>query len=366
MSEALVVKVDLGDRSYPIHIGPGVLGDADLIRPLVANRRCLIVTNSTVAPLYLDRMVRALRDTSLDSIILPDGEQYKTLGSAQLVYDRLIEGRFDRGCLLIALGGGVIGDLTGFVAATYQRGVRFLQVPTTLLAQVDSSVGGKTGVNHPMAKNMIGAFHQPECVLADTEVLGSLPLRELQAGFAEVLKYGLLGDRGFFDWLGDQRSSLLKLQPAVIAEAIRICCEHKAAIVAADERESGQRALLNLGHTFGHAIESGMGYGQWLHGEAVATGMVMAADLSMRIGWLRDADARKVKEVIAAFGLPVVPPPGIDVDRYLSIMSADKKVQDGRLRFILLRHLGQAAVVDDVDQTQLLETLRAGASLCER
>ncbi len=280
------LDVDLGVRSYPIHIGPGLIDDPELYRPHVSGSQVLIVTNEIVAPLYLDRVEQALRGFQLARVVLPDGEKYKNLEVWNRIMDALLENRFARDCTLVALGGGVVGDMAGFAAACYQRGVAFIQVPTTLLAQVDSSVGGKTGVNHALGKNMIGAFHQPRAVIADTDTLSTLPDRELSAGVAEVIKYGLIRDREFFYWLEANIGPLLERDTEALTFAIERSCRNKAEVVAADEREAGQRALLNLGHTFGHAIETGMGYGAWLHGEAVGTGMCMAADLSFRLGWL--------------------------------------------------------------------------------
>ena len=297
--------VELGERSYPIYIGPGLLGRADLLRPHIPGRQVLVVSNETVAPLYLEQAEAMLAGLQHAAVILPDGEQYKTLEVLNRVFDALLEQRFGRNCTLIALGGGVIGDMTGFAAACYQRGVHFIQIPTTLLAQVDSSVGGKTGVNHPLGKNMIGAFYQPRCVLADTDTLNTLPDRELSAGLAEVIKYGLIRDLPFLEWLEAHLEELLERQPAALVYAIEQSCRNKAEIVAADERESGLRALLNLGHTFGHAIETGMGYGLWLHGEAVAAGIRMAADLSARLGWLQPDELERVIELLRRARLPV-------------------------------------------------------------
>lgn len=359
------VNVELGDRGYPILIGTGLLDQSGLLQPWIRGRKALIVTNDVVAPLYLERLKRALPDVELDEVILPDGEAGKHLETVNLIYDRLLENRHERSSTLIALGGGVTGDITGFAAATYQRGVPFIQVPTTLLAQVDSSVGGKTGVNHALGKNMIGAFHQPRCVLADMDVLDTLPDRELRAGLAEVIKYGLIGNAGFFAWLETNVSALLARDSERMAEAVRICCEEKARIVALDEREGGVRALLNLGHTFGHAIETAMGYGAWLHGEAVAAGMVMAADLSRRLGWLSPEDAMRARGLVEAAGLPAAPPEGIKADRFLELMAVDKKVQDGRIRLILLRALGEAVVEAGFDPALLRRTLQAGNELCK-
>jgi 3-dehydroquinate synthase len=360
----LTVTVDLGDRSYPIYIGETVLAQSDLLRNHIRGQRALIITNETVAPLYLSRIQGSLADLQTDALVLPDGEQHKTLETLTLIYDRLLTDRHERSSTLIALGGGVVGDITGFAAATYQRGVNFIQIPTTLLAQVDSSVGGKTGVNHALGKNMIGAFYQPQCVIADTSVLKTLPPRELSAGLAEVIKYGLLGNAGFFDWLEQHMGALLAGDQHLLGEAVRVSCEEKARIVAADEREGGVRAWLNLGHTFGHAIETFSGYGNWLHGEAVGAGMVMAADLSARLGWISAADAFRAKTLIQRAGLPVAPPPEMTAEDFLRLMSVDKKVQDGRIRFVLLRRIGEATVSADVPPELLRRTL-TGAGLCE-
>jgi len=363
-TDTIIVNVDLGDRSYPVYIGENLLSQADLLRRHINGKRVLVVSNEMVAPLYLNTVKLMLHDLQVSEIILPDGEQFKTLDTVNLIYDKLLADRHERGTTLIALGGGVTGDITGFAAATYQRGVNFIQIPTTLLAQVDSSVGGKTGVNHPLGKNMIGAFYQPQCVLADTTVLGTLPVRELQAGIAEVIKYGLLGNAIFFDWLELNIYGLLNGDKTLLTHAVKISCEEKARIVAADEKESGVRALLNLGHTFGHAIETAMGYGVWLHGEAVATGMVMAADLSMRLGWLSAAEAVRIRNVIASAGLPVAPPAQMTAEDFMRLMSVDKKVQDGRVRFILLKSIGEAVVGASVERRLLDQTLSAGARLC--
>ena len=347
------------NRSYPIHIGRGLLNKSALYRSHLTSRQVLIVTNTTVAPLYLDAVRSALVDYHVNSLILPDGEQYKDLATWQQIFDVLLTHRYGRDCTLIAVGGGVIGDMTGFAAACYQRGVAFIQVPTTLLAQVDSSVGGKTGINHPAGKNMIGAFHQPVAVIADTDTLNTLPDRELSAGFAEVIKYGLIRDLDFFNWLAHHADGLLARDPALLATAIERSCQHKAEIVEADEYESGQRALLNLGHTFGHAIETGTGYGNWLHGEAIAVGMVMAADLSHRLGWLTNEDVERVRQVLAAFQLPITAPPELTADQMLDLMAVDKKVLQGKLRLVLLPALGTAQVTSDVPMEQLRATLTA-------
>jgi len=354
------LHVELGDRRYPIYMGPGLLGQAERLQPYLSGQQALLVSNTTVAPLYLERVQAALAGRRCEAVILPDGERYKTLETLNDLFTALLEHRFDRHCTIIALGGGVVGDMAGFAAACYQRGVAFIQMPTTLLAQVDSSVGGKTAVNHPLGKNMIGAFYQPRCVLADTDTLATLPDRELSAGLAEVIKYGLIRDRAFLEWLEAHLDALLARDAAALSEAIERSCRNKAEIVAADERESGERALLNLGHTFGHAIETGVGYGAWLHGEAVAAGMAMAADLSARLGWLSGEQVERVRALLARARLPLAPPPELTPADFLRLMAVDKKVQDGRLRLILLRDLGQAVIAGDVDARRLRETLEAG------
>jgi 3-dehydroquinate synthase len=353
------LQVELGARSYPIHIGPGLLGRADLVRPALAGRRVLVVTNEVVASLYLDRTVEAFAGVTVDRVVLPDGEAYKTLETLTRVFDALLERRHGRDTTVVALGGGVIGDLAGFAAATYQRGVAYLQVPTTLLAQVDSSVGGKTGVNHPLGKNMIGAFHQPRCVVADTDTLSTLDDRQLSAGLAEVIKYGLIRDPALLAWLEGNLERLLAREPGALAHAIEQSCRNKAEVVAADERESGTRALLNLGHTFGHAIETGVGYGEWLHGEAVAAGMCLAADLSARLGWIGPAEVARVRRLVERARLPTDPPSGLGPDRFLELIAVDKKVLAGRLRLVLLRALGEAVVTDAFDPGLLRATLEA-------
>lgn len=355
------LTVDLGQRSYPIHIGQGLLAQAQLLTPHIHGKQVLIVTNTTVAPLYLDIVKSALSAYSPDTLILPDGEQYKTLEIANQIFDALLTKRHSRSTTLIALGGGVIGDITGFAAASYQRGVNFIQIPTTLLSQVDSSVGGKTGVNHPLGKNMIGAFHQPQLVLADTDTLNTLPERELAAGIAEVIKYGLLGNIEFLAWLENHIDALNLRDPSTLAQAIYQSCQDKATIVAADEREAGQRALLNLGHTFGHAIETHMGYGEWLHGEAVGAGMVLAADLSARLGWINTTDAVRAKQLIQRGKLPITPPAGMTPDDFLRHMAVDKKNIDGNLRLVLLKALGQAVITADFSTEVLQQTLTAAA-----
>lgn len=352
--------VELGDRRYPIHIGPGLLDQPELLRPHLPGQQVLVISNTTVAPLYLDRVRAALTGLRHEVLILPDGEQYKTLATLDAVFTALLNHRFARDCTLVALGGGVIGDMVGFAAACYQRGVHFVQIPTTLLAQVDSSVGGKTAVNHPLGKNMIGAFYQPGGVLADTDTLGTLPDRELRAGLAEVIKYGLIRDLPFLEWLEANIGHLLARDAAALTEAIERSCRNKAEIVALDERETGERALLNLGHTFGHAIETGMGYGEWLHGEAVAVGMCLAADLSMRLGWLAADGAERVRALLARAGLPLAPPAQLTADDFLRLMAVDKKVKEGQLRLVLLRSLGRATLVSGVDPHILRSTLEDG------
>ena len=354
------LNVDLGQRSYPIHIGSGLLSQTDLLVPHLLQPRVAIVTNTVVAPLYLDMLCAALQARQIEAIpvILPDGESYKNWETLNLIFDALLTHRAERKTTLIALGGGVIGDLTGFAAASYQRGVPFIQIPTTLLSQVDSSVGGKTGINHPLGKNMIGAFYQPQVVIADTDTLNTLPDRELSAGLAEVIKYGLIGDLPFLAWLEANMPKLRAREPQALQYAIARSCQNKADIVAADEREAGVRAHLNLGHTFGHAIETGMGYGNWLHGEAVGAGMVMAADASRRMGWLSEADVTRTRDLIRAAGLPDVAP-DLGVETYLEFMGHDKKVESGKLRFVLLKKLGEATVTSDLPQAALSETLRA-------
>lgn len=352
------LNIELGERSYPIHIGPGLLKQSALLTSAISGRNVLVVTNETVAPLYLDRVTASLSDFNIETLVLPDGEKFKTLAVLETIYDKLLQLRFDRRCTLLALGGGVIGDMTGFAAASYQRGVNFVQIPTTLLAQVDSSVGGKTGVNHPLGKNMIGAFHQPVSVIADTDTLNTLPDRELRAGIAEVIKYGLLIDFDFFQWLEENLSPLLARDTAALSYAIEHCCRIKADVVANDEREKGQRALLNLGHTFGHAIETGMGYGEWLHGEAVGTGMCMAADMSCRLGWLDEAARDRAIALINAAGLPVEAPAGMTENRFVELMAQDKKVTDKTLNLVLFKALGHTVLTSDFEESTLRETIR--------
>jgi 3-dehydroquinate synthase len=358
-AERINLDVALGSRSYPIVIGRGVLDDPALLERHVGGGKVAIVTNTTVAPLYLERLAAPLRAHGREvvEIVLPDGEQYKNWESLNRVFDALLANKCDRKTTLVALGGGVIGDMTGFAAATYMRGVPFVQVPTTLLAQVDSSVGGKTGINHPLGKNMIGAFYQPRAVLADTATLDTLPSRELAAGLAEVIKHGAILDAQFFDWIEQNIGKLVARDPQALAHAVARSCEIKADVVRKDERESGLRAVLNFGHTFGHAIEAGMGYGAWLHGEAVGCGMVMAADLSHRLGYIDAAAVERVRALVKAAGLPVVAP-DLGADRWIELMEVDKKNEGGAIRFILLKPLG-APCITSVPRETLLATLQA-------
>jgi len=350
------VPIDLGSRSYPIHVGQGLLGRRDLLVPHV-RRRAMIVTDDRVAPLWLDRALAALGNTPRSHVILPEGEANKHLGTLDRIFEALLRDGFDRGGTVIALGGGVVGDMAGFAAASYQRGVDFVQLPTTLLAQVDSSVGGKTGVNHALGKNMIGAFHQPVAVVADTDSLNTLADRELSAGLAEVIKYGLIVDADFLAWLERHVDDLLAREPAALAHAIRRSCEIKAQIVEEDEREHGRRALLNLGHTFGHAIEAAMGYGVWLHGEAVAAGTVMALDLSVRLELVEASLAERAGRLLERAGLPILPPAGITPETLLGYMRRDKKVSDGELRLVLVDGVGSARVTAEVPTEALMATL---------
>ena len=353
------LHVDLGERSYPIYIGAGLLARSDLLVPHIAGRQVAIVTNETVAPLYLEALEAALSGFNPTSIVLPDGEAYKNWQTLQLIFDGLLGARHDRGTTVIALGGGVIGDMAGFAAACYQRGVNFIQIPTTLLSQVDSSVGGKTGINHPLGKNMVGAFYQPQAVLIDTQTLSTLPARELSAGLAEVIKYGLICDEPFLTWLEANMPALRALDQVALTTAIERSCAAKARVVGADERESGVRATLNLGHTFGHAIETQQGYGAWLHGEAVAAGTVMALEMSCRLGWIQPGERDRAIRLFLAAGLPVVPPADMLPEHFLEHMAVDKKVLDGRLRLVLLRAIGEALVTSDFPREVLNATLDA-------
>jgi 3-dehydroquinate synthase len=354
------LHVDLGERSYPIYIGRDLFSDSDLLARHVHGNQVAIISNETVAPLYVERVRDALPQRAKTSeIVLPDGEQFKTLDTLALIIDRLLEQGHNRSTTLIAVGGGVVGDMAGFAAACYQRGVNFIQIPTTLLSQVDSSVGGKTGVNHALGKNMIGAFYQPQAVLIDTDTLHSLPDRELSAGLAEVIKYGLIGDEDFYRWLLEHVPQLQALEEGPLAEAIERSCANKARVVAADEREAGIRAILNFGHTFGHAIETSQGYGTWLHGEAVAAGMVMALRLSVQLGKLPADEVEILKSLLRQLHLPVEPPVGMDADEFLTLMQRDKKVIDGRLRLVLLQAIGSAETSDQIGSADIAELLNA-------
>ena len=355
----VTLDVDLGDRSYPISIGPSLLDDSALIARHVHGPRAAIVTNTVVAPLYLERLTRALvaAGKQVTPIVLPDGEEEKNWSSLMLIFDALLAEKCDRKTTLIALGGGVVGDMTGFAAATYMRGVPLVQVPTTLLSQVDSSVGGKTGINHPLGKNMIGAFYQPQAVIADTGTLSTLPARELCAGLAEVIKHGAIIDTDFFDWIENNIGALLAKDAAALAHAIQRSCEIKAEVVRQDERESGIRAILNFGHTFAHAIEAGLGYGTWLHGEAVGCGMVMAADLSQRLGFIDAETSGRIARLVKAAGLPTVAP-DLGQDTWLDLMEVDKKNEGGVIKFILLKPLG-TAIITTAPAAELAATLRA-------
>jgi 3-dehydroquinate synthase len=359
-----IVDVDLGNRSYPIYIGPGLLDQPDLLQRHIHGKRVLVVTNTTIAPIYLDKVVSAIThenpNVSVESVILPDGEKYKNMDVLMKVFDKAIESRLDRRCTFIALGGGVIGDMCGYAAASFLRGVNFIQIPTTVMAQVDSSVGGKTGINHSLGKNLIGAFYQPQCVLIDTNTLNTLPERELASGFAEVIKYGLIRDAEFFEWQEKNMKALMARDPDAVAYAIKRSCENKAEVVSLDEKESGLRATLNLGHTFGHAIETGFGYGVWLHGEAVAAGMVMAIDMSYRLGWIDESIVKRAENILKQAKLPTAPPETMTVEMFKSVMAVDKKVADGLLRLILLKGpLGNCVFTGEYDRKALDETLQA-------
>jgi 3-dehydroquinate synthase len=354
------LEVDLGDRSYPIFIAPGVLSQPESFQSYIKGNQVCVVTNDVVAPLYLDTLLSVLPDSvQVSTVVLPDGEANKTLDVLSTIYDTLLEDRHNRTTTLIALGGGVVGDMAGFAAASYQRGVEFIQVPTTLLSQVDSSVGGKTGVNHALGKNMIGAFHQPNAVVIDTNVLKTLPDRELSAGIAEVIKYGLIADSEFLNWLESNMQALLACDDDALAYAIERSCMNKAKVVAEDEREGGIRAILNLGHTFGHAIETHQGYGVWLHGEAVAAGMVMAADLSARQGWIDWESVSRIKALLDVARLPIAAPEDMSAEDFMELMAVDKKVISGKLRLVLLSEMGKAVVTESFDKRHLEETLAA-------
>ncbi|MCX7188212.1 MAG: 3-dehydroquinate synthase [Proteobacteria bacterium] len=357
------LTVGLAERSYPIYIGSNLLGCANLLLPHLPHKRVVVVTNTTVAALYLEALVAMLQEGGVEvvPVVLSDGEQYKNAETLGLIYDALLSCRSERSTPLIALGGGVVGDMAGYAAATYLRGVPFIQIPTTLLAQVDSSVGGKTGINHLLGKNMIGAFYQPRVVLADISTLKTLADRELCAGIAEIIKYGLIRDLDFFVWLEQNMGKLLARDEVALQYAITRSCKNKAEVVAADERESGERALLNLGHTFGHAIETGMGYGAWLHGEAVAAGTMMAVDLSCRLGWLGVDDVTRIRSLFEQAKLPVVAP-SLGVDRYLQLMELDKKVVGGKMNFVLLKKIGHAVVSSVAESELLRQTLETSGS----
>jgi 3-dehydroquinate synthase len=356
------LTVDLGERSYPIYIGSNLLGDKELLKPYIPGNSALIVTNETVAPLYLEKTQSMLSGLRHEAVILPDGEKYKNLEVLNQIYDSLLRNRFDRNTTVIALGGGVVGDMAGFAAASYQRGVHLIQIPTTLLSQVDSSVGGKTGVNHALGKNMIGAFYQPRAVIADTDTLDTLPDRELSAGIAEIIKYGLICNAEFFAWLEQNMQALLNRDKPALSYAIEVSCRTKAEVVAADEREGGKRALLNLGHTFGHAIENGMGYGEWLHGEAVGAGMCMAAIMSNQMGWMSDEDTRKTIKLIEQAKLPSKAPDSMSAEKFMELMSVDKKVLDGVLRLVLMKGIGQSLVTSDYTIDDLKKAIKLSAA----
>jgi 3-dehydroquinate synthase len=358
----VTLNIDLGERSYPVYIGYELLRDTKIFQLHLISTQVMVVTNTTVAPLYLESVHQALSGFKVQTVILPDGEQYKEINTWNSIINELLTHRFTRHCTLIALGGGVIGDITGFAAACYQRGAAFIQIPTTLLAQVDASVGGKTGINHPMGKNMIGAFHQPRCVIADTSTLNTLPNREFNAGLAEVIKYGLIQDGEFFAWLETNLQDLLHRTPIILNFAIERSCRNKANIVTQDEHESGIRALLNFGHTFGHAIETGIGYGEWLHGEAVAAGICMAANLSLRLNWITTASYNRIVNLIKRCQLPSQPPPNLSPTQFLELMAGDKKIQTDKLRLVLLTDIGQAIVTDNFDKRYLHEMLHEYSS----
>ena len=353
------LEVDLGNRSYPIHIGSDLIDQSELFSACKKATSVYIVTNTTVAPLYAERLTKTLEKfgKSVRTIILPDGESYKDWKNLQLIFDDLLKFGADRQAMLVALGGGVIGDMTGFAAASFMRGIRFIQVPTTLLAQVDSSVGGKTGINHPLGKNMIGAFHQPAAVIADLNTLKTLPARELSAGLAEVVKHGAIADAEFLNWIEANAQALLECDTTAMAHAVLRSCEIKSAVVSADEREGGIRATLNFGHTFGHAIEAGMGYGAWLHGEAVACGMVMGADLSRRLNFITQDEVNRLTKIIQSMNLPTNPPK-FGAQRFMELMQVDKKTEGGQIRYVVLEKIGKAQI-KSVPDSQVIETLTA-------
>ncbi|ODS24322.1 3-dehydroquinate synthase [Candidatus Endobugula sertula] len=353
------LTVELGDQhSYPIYIGQELLSDADKLRSYIRGRQVCIVTNETIAPLYLEKVKRHLDAYQVNVVILPDGESFKTLDTVKGIYDCLLENNHNRTTTLIALGGGVVGDMTGYAAATYQRGVAFIQIPTTLLSQVDSSVGGKTGVNHPLGKNMVGAFHQPQCVIIDTDVLKTLPARELSAGMAEVIKYGLIADLPFYQWIEENITPLMSCDEHLMVEAITRSCQNKADVVLLDEKEDNIRAILNLGHTFGHAIETAQSYGVWLHGEAVAAGMVVALELSHLMGNIARAEVERLCNLLTRAHLPTRLPDNMSVEQFLALMLRDKKVLDGRLRLVLLESVGKAVVTDKASIEQVTQAIK--------
>ncbi len=357
VTEICKVDVNLGDRSYPIYIGKDLLSKGELFEPYIVGKQVMLVSNETVASLYANNILKELSSFELQTFIFPDGEEYKNTEVLNNLYSSLLESNFERSCTILALGGGVVGDIAGFASATYMRGVNFIQVPTTLLSQVDSSVGGKTGINHPLGKNMIGAFYQPQAVIADISLLDSLPEREYSAGLAEIIKYGLINDLQFFNWLEKNIDKIMDRDPQCLIKAIEKSCNNKVKIVEADEKEIGKRALLNLGHTFGHAIETGVGYGEWLHGEAISAGMIMATEMSFRLGWIDKESKHRIQQIFTAARLPISPPKSLSRDNYLSLMAKDKKVLDGNVRLVLLKKLGKAAVVDDYPQAKFIETL---------
>ena len=353
------LTVNLAERSYPIYIGDNILSQSACLLPHINGRDVVIISNQTIAPVYLDRLCQSLTSKHIDKIILPDGEKFKNMATVSSIFDHLLKNKCARDATIIALGGGVVGDIAGFAAACYQRGVDFIQVPTTLLAQVDSSVGGKTGINHPLGKNMIGAFYQPKCVIADTRTLRTLPDRELSAGLAEVIKYGLIADKEFFSWLKNNMHRLLALDAQAVEYAIKTSCQCKAAVVASDEEEkNGRRALLNLGHSFGHAIETAMGYGNWLHGEAVGCGMVIAARFSAALGWLTQNEVEQTTDLISQAKLPVTLPKALSTEKMLELMSMDKKVKAGKLHLVLLKNIGNAVLTSAFDHELLYSTLK--------
>jgi 3-dehydroquinate synthase len=353
------LSVDLGERSYPIFIGTDLLSRSHLYTPYIHGQQICIVTNETIAPIYLDKLKNSLSASHISSVILADGEAHKNLTTLNEIFTALLTEKHNRTTTLIALGGGVVGDMTGFAAACYQRGVNFIQIPTTLLSMVDSSVGGKTGVNHAMGKNMIGAFYQPQAVIADISLLKTLPAREVSAGLAEVIKYGLISDADFFVWLEQNIELLMQGDEAALSYAVLRSCQNKADVVAQDEHEGGIRAILNLGHTFGHAIETAQGYGNWLHGEAVAAGMIMAADLSMRRGDISSSDLQRIITLLERANLPTKAPANMTPEQFVELMGVDKKVLDGRLRLVLLESLGRAIITSDIDTKLLMETFAA-------